>query len=191
MKRRLNPQESITLYGVLVGLIFTFYILGLFIGKNQFVEAGTNDTSLPLTEIPVEDLEPGLEPELDFYQRVTVPEDIEEENRPSEEVSPVPEQVTREETSAAVEEPQTSAVEAYTVQVGAFTREVDARQTLVRLEAKGHSAIVRNSTAEDPVYRVWVGEFKTPQQAAEKNELLRQEGFSTYIRKILVASPTP
>jgi cell division protein FtsN len=187
LKRRLNPQESITLYGVLVGFIFIFYILGLFIGKNQFVEARTNDTSLPLTETPAEDLEPDLE----FYQRVTVPEDTEGESRPSEEVSPVPEQVTREETSAPVEDPRISSVEAYTVQVGAFTREVDARQTLVRLEAKGHSAVVRNSTAEDPVYRVWVGEFKTPQQAAEKNELLRQEGFSTYIRKILVASPTP
>jgi len=153
VKRRLNPQESITLYGVLVGFIFIFYVLGLFIGKDQFVEAKTNDTSLPLTETPVQD----LEPELDFYQRVTVPEPV----------------------------------DAYTVQVGAFTREVDARQTLVRLEAKGHSAIVRNSSVEDPFYRVWVGEFKTPQQAAEKNELLRQEGFSTYIRKISVASPTP
>ncbi len=187
MKRRLNPQESITLYGVLVGFIFIFYVLGLFIGKEQFVEARTNDPNLPLTESPVQD----LEPELDFYQRVTVPEDPEEATRPSKEVSPVPEQFTREKTSATVEESKTSSVEAYTVQVGAFTREVDARQILVRLEAKGHSAVVRNSTAEDPVYRVWVGEFKTPQQAAEKNELLRQEGFSTYIRKILVASPTP
>ncbi len=187
MKRRLNPQESITLYGVLVGFIFIFYVLGLFIGKDQFVEAKTNDTSLPLTETPVQD----LEPELDFYQRVTVPEDPEEENRSLQEVSPAPERITREETSATVKDSRTSPVDAYTVQVGAFTREVDARQTLVRLEAKGHSAIVRNSSVEDPFYRVWVGEFKTPQQAAEKNELLRQEGFSTYIRKISVASPTP
>ena len=50
---------------------------------------------------------------------------------------------------------------------------------------------VRNSTGEDPYYRVWVGQFKTPQQAAETNELLRQEGFSTYITKFLVSSPTP
>jgi cell division septation protein DedD len=190
VKRRLNPQESITLYGVLVGFIFIFYILGLFIGKNQFVEARANDASLPLSETPVENLEPDVEPELDFYQRVTVPDDP-EESRPSEEVAPVPEQATREKTSAPVEEPKASTVEAYTVQVGAFTRKVDARQILVRLEAKGHFAVVRNSTAEDPVFRVWVGEFKTPQQAAEKNELLRQEGFSTYIRKILVVSPTP
>jgi len=176
-----------TLYGVLVGFIFIFYILGLFIGKNQFVEAGTYDTRLPLTETPVGD----VEPELDFYQRVTVSTDPEEESEPSKEVSPVPEEITREETSAPVEDSKTSSVEAYTVQVGAFTREVDARQTLVRLEAKGHSAIVRSPTAEAPFYRVWVGEFKTPQQAAEKNELLRQEGFLTYITKISVSSPTP
>jgi len=176
-----------TLYGVLVGFIFIFYLLGLFIGKNQFVEASTNDTNLPLSETPVQD----LKPELDFYQRVTVPEDAEEGNGPSEEVSPVSEEISREETSATVEDSKPSPLSAYTIQVGAFTRKVDARQLLVRLEAKGHSAVVQNFTAEDPYYRVWVGEFKTPQQAAETNELLRQEGFSTYIRKILVSSPTP
>jgi len=176
-----------TLYGVLVGFIFIFYLLGLVIGKNQFVEASTNETNLPLSETPVQD----LKPELDFYQRVTVPEDAEEENGPFEEVSPGSEEISREEMSATVEDSKPSPLSAYTIQVGALTRKVDARQLLVRLEAKGHSAIVRNSTGEDPYYRVWVGRFKTPQQAAEMNELLRQEGFSTYIRKILVSSPTP
>ena len=176
-----------TLYGVLVGFIFIFYLLGLFIGKNQFVEASTNDTNLPLSETPVQD----LKPELDFYQRVTVPEGAEEENGPFEEVSPLSEEISREETSATVEDSKPSPLNAHTIQVGAFTRKVDARQLLVRLEAKGHSAVVRNSTAEDPFYRVWVGQFRTPQQAAETNELLRQEGFSTYIRKISVSSPTP
>ncbi len=176
-----------TLYGLLVGFIFIFYLLGLFIGKNQFVEASTNDTNLPLSETPVQD----LKPELDFYQRVTVPEDAEEENGPFEEVSPVSEETSREETSATVEDSKLSPLSAYTIQVGALTREVDARQLMVRLEAKGHSAIVRNSTGEDPYFRVWVGQFKTPQQAAETNELLRQDGFLTYIRKISVSSPTP
>jgi len=178
-----------TLYGVLVGFIFIFYLLGLFIGKNQFVEASTNDTSLPLSETPVQDLKPEL---MDFHQRVTVPaEDAEEENGPFEEVSPVSEEISREETAATVADSKPSPLSAYTIQVGALSREVDARQLLVRLEAKGHSAIVRNSTSEHPYYRVWVGQFKTPQQAAEMNELLRQEGFSTYITKFLVSSPTP
>ncbi len=177
-----------TLYGLLVGFIFTFYLLGLFIGKNQFVEASTNDTSLPLSETPVQDLKPEL---MDFHQRVTAPEDAEEDNGPFEEVSPVSEEISREETAATVADSKPSPLSAYTIQVGALSRRVDARQLLVRLEAKGHSAIVRDSTGEDPYYRVWVGQFKTPQQAAETNELLRQEGFSTYIRKILVSSPTP
>ena len=187
MKHRLSPGESMTLYGVLVGFIFISYLLGLFIGKNQFVEASTNDTNLPLTETPVQD----PEPRLDFYQRVTVPGDGEEKTGPVEEGSPVSEEISREETSATAEDSKPSPLDAYTIQVGAFSREVDARQTLVRLEVKGHSAVVRNSTAEDPFYRVWVGEFETPQQAAEKNELLRQNGFQTYIRKISVSSPTP
>ncbi len=188
MKRRLSPEESMTLYGVLVGFIFIFYLLGLLIGKNQFVEASTNDTNLPLSETPVQDLKPEM---MDFHQRVTVPEDAEEERGPFEEVSPVSEETSGEETSATVEDSKPSPLSAYTIQVGALTRKVDARQLMVRLEAKGHSAIVRNSTGEDPYYRVWVGQFKTPQQAAETNELLRQDGFLTYIRKISVSSPTP
>ena len=177
-----------TLYGLLVGFIFIFYLMGLFIGKNQFVEASTNDTNLPLSETPVQDLKPE---EMDFHQRVTVPVVAEEENGPLDEVSPVSEETSREESSTSAEVSKPSSLSAYTIQVAALTREADARQLLVRLEAMGHSAIVRNSTGEDPYYRVWVGQFKTPQQAAETNELLRQEGFSTYITKFLVSSPTP
>ncbi len=177
-----------TLYGLLVGFIFIFYLMGLFIGKTQFVEASTNDTDLPLSETPVQDLEPEL---MDFHERVTVPEDAEEETGPFDQVSPVSEETPREETTTTAEVSKPSPLSAYTIQVGALTREADARQLLVRLEAKGHSAIVRNSTSEHPYYRVWVGQFDTPQQAAETNELLRQEGFSTYITKFLVSSPTP
>jgi len=177
-----------TLYGLLVGFIFIFYLMGLFIGKNQFVEASTNDTNLPLSETPVQDLEPEL---MDFHERVTVPEDAQEENGPFDQVSPVSEETPREETSMTLEVSKPSPLGPYTIQVGALTREADARQLLVRLEAKGHSAMVRNSTSEHPYYRVWVGQFDTPQQAAETNELLRQEGFSTYITQFVVSSPTP
>lgn len=177
-----------TLYGLLVSFIFIFYLMGLFIGKNQFVEASTNDTNLPLSETPVQDLKPE---EIGVHERVTVPEVAEEENGPFDEVSPVSEEISREETSGTVEDSKPSPLSAYTIQVAALTREADARQLLVRLEAMGHLAIVRNFTGEDPYYRVWVGQFKTPQQAAETNELLRQEGFSTYITKFLVSSPTP
>ena len=177
-----------TLYGLLVGFIFIFYLMGLFIGKNQFVEASTNETDLPLSERPVQDLKPE---EIGVHERVTVPEVAEEDNGPVEEAPPVSEEISREETSAIVEESKPSPLSAYTIQVGALTLEGDARKLLVRLEAKGHSAIVRNSTSEHPYYLVWVGQFETPQQAAETNELLRQEGFSTYITKFLVSGPTP
>ena len=169
-----------TLYGLLVGFIFIFYLMGLFIGKNQFVEASANDTDLPLSETPVQELKPEL---MDFYQRVTVPEDAD--------VSPVSEETSREEISTNAEDSKPDPLSAYTIQVGALTREADARQLLVRLEVKGHSAMVRNPTSEHPYYRVWVGQFETPQQAAETNELLREEGFSTYIKNFLVSSPTP
>ncbi len=175
------------LYGVVLGFIFLFYLLGLFLGRDHFVEARTTDGRLSLADTPVQD----LQPQLDFYQRLMVPSEPEQESAPSEDGSPVAAEVSWEDPAEALEDSSTSPAEPYTVQVGAFTAEVDARQILVRLEAKGYPGALRHSSSQDPYYRVWVGEFKTVEEVGEMNELLRQDGFLTYIRKVPASSPIP
>jgi len=186
VKAKLSPRESMALYGVVLGFIFLFYLLGLFLGRDHFVEARTTDGSLSLADTPVQD----LQPQLDFYQRLMVPSEPEQESAPSQDGSHVAAEVSREDSAGPVKDLSTSPVEPYTVQVGAFTAEVDARQILVRLEAKGYPGALRHSSSQDPYYRVWVGEFKTVEEVGEMNELLRQDGFLTYIRKIPASSPT-
>jgi cell division septation protein DedD len=173
------------LYGVVLGFIFLFYLLGLFLGRDHFVEARTTDGGFSLPEISVQD----LQPELDFYQDLMLPAQPEQESTPSEDGFPVAAEVSREDHPAEPLE-DISPSEPYTVQVGAFTAEVDARQILVRLEAKGYAGALRPSSSQDPYFRVWVGEFKTVEEVAQMNELLRQDGFLTYIRKVTASSPT-
>ena len=186
MKAKMSPRESMALYGVVLGFIFLFYLLGLFMGRDHFVEAKTADGNLLLSDTPVRD----LKPELDFYQRLMVPSQPEQENALTEDDSPAAPEMSRESKAGLVDPSRASFGETYTVQVGAFTAEVDTRQILVRLEAKGYSGTLRPSSSQDPYYRVWVGEFKTVEEVGEMNELLRQDGFLTYIRKIPLSSPT-
>lgn len=178
MKGRLNPRETTALYAVVLGVLFLFYLLGLFLGKDHFVEANPRDGSVPLADTPVED----LTPELDFYQRLMGPSVPERETPLSKD--------SMESSAEPVKESEISSSGIYTVQVGAFTAEIDTRQILIRLEAKGYASNVGRPSAEDPYYRVWVGEFKTAQEAEHMEALLRKDGFLTYLKKIQVESST-
>lgn len=183
MNAKLSPKESFVLYGVVLGFVFLFYLLGLFIGKGHFVEAMPNGENLSVSGEPVRD----LKPQLDFYQRLMGPSESAQET-PVEESSGSVAQMENK-GSRLDEEYGKGSLGIYTVQVGAFTAEADARQIFIRLEAKGYSGSVRPPSGEDRYYRVGVGEFKTEEEAGRMEALLRKDGFLTYIRKIEVASP--
>ena len=78
-KAKLSPRESMALYGVVLGFIFLFYTLGLFLGRDHFVEARTIDGGFSLPDISVQD----LQPDLDFYQDLMLPAQPEQESTPS------------------------------------------------------------------------------------------------------------
>lgn len=73
----------------------------------------------------------------------------------------------------------------YTIQVAAHSSEQEARQTLLRLQAKGFDARIQPPTAAlgDRYYRVWVGTFDSQEEARAKESELKSAGFLTYIRK--------
>lgn len=183
MEGKLDPRDTMRLYGVVLGVLFLFYLLGLFLGRNQFVEARPKEISLPMADTPLEDIEPGL----DFYQRLMGPSMTDSDQPVSEdELSTVP--VWLEESPAAAGQSKTPLFDVYTVQVGAFTAESDARQILIRLEAKGHASVWMTPSDSDPYYRVSVGEFATDQEALQMEEQLRKDGFLTYIKRIQISS---
>ena len=183
MKGKLNPRDTMRLYGVVLGVLFLFYLLGLFLGRNQFVEARPKEASVPMAGTPLED----IEPELDFYQRLMGPSATGSDSPVSENESSAAPPVL-EEIPTTTGPSATLRFDVYTVQVGAFTAEVDARQILIRLEAKGYASALMSPSDSDPYYRVSIGEFVTDQEAMGMEERLRKDGFLTYIKRIQVAS---
>lgn len=74
----------------------------------------------------------------------------------------------------------------YTIQIGAFSTEQEARQILLRLEAKNFPARLHSPVAGEspPYYRVWVGGFSTASEARWLEEQLKEQSFPTYLKKL-------
>jgi len=182
-KPRLTPREAGTLYTFLISFVFLFYLLGLSLGSNRFLEPRTGEADLErIAERPLEDVTPTL----DFYQNLVMPEQAGEEPEAVAEAATVESGSTGEsEEEQPAAEPVVPGSPVYTVQVGAFTAEADARRLRLRLEAQGYDSLLSEPYSTDPYYRVWIGQFEEETQAREMEQVLRQDGFLTYIKLIL------
>ena len=70
----------------------------------------------------------------------------------------------------------------HTVQIGAVRTEAEGHVLLGRLGEKGHRGRIV-PPATDDLYRVWVGQFGSEAAAAEMEETLKSDGFSTFVRQ--------
>lgn len=227
MKAKLSPRQAFTLYGVILGFVFAFYIVGLFIGKNYVEETAALTIPESVRE-PVADVAPML----DFYQQLERRETASEEpafrepssmdggegdlapssrtsqgETASEEATPVeaepPERpadvqeanrdtiLNRDSDAEVLDDSDgpTSTGEPdarYTIQIGAFSTEQEARQVLLRLEARNFPARVHSPISDEspPYYRVWVGAFSSAAEARRLEEQLKAESFPTYLKKL-------
>jgi cell division protein FtsN len=173
------------LYGVILGFLLLFYLLGLFLGSNQWVEVRPKEVSLPMAETPLEDIEPGLE----FFKTLMEPP-VTESHSPSSERELVAGPERPGESPTDANQSATPLNDVYTVQVGAFSDEAEALQTFNRLEVRGYPSVLRTPSHSDLLYGVSVGEFATNQEVLEMEEKLRKDGFSTYIKRIQISSAT-
>lgn len=182
MKPKLVAKEAFVLYGLILGFLYGFYLIGLLVGKTHFVEAGAQEESFSVPEIPAQ----RLEPQLEFYQRLLLPEsaDPESRHRGSGESPAGRPPAARSQTAPVMEPPQEAGRERYTVQAGAFTAENDARKLLTRLESGGYAARLLEPSSDDRYYRVWVGGFQAEAEALRMEERLRRDGFLTYVKRI-------
>lgn len=175
MKPKLSSRQSFTLYGIVLGFLLFFYVLGLLIGKNYFGVKEAAVERFPISTTPV----PDVKSQLDFYQQVVVPPPS-AARKPStaQPETPAPGKKTTPEPAGAFE---------YTIQVGALSTEEDAQQILIRLEAKGYSGRVQLPQGEaDRYYRVLVGEFDTAERARRMQARLKEDRFPTFIKKLEV-----
>ena len=180
MRTKLGPKESFTLYGIFLGLLFLFFVVGMLVGKGHLVEPTPVTQRIPFSRPPVEDVKPDLE----FYQSLMQPSNVRKEQGPNEtESTLLVEAPASQVKSSRQDEKEDSLRKLYTVQVGALTAEEDARRILIRLEAKGYSGTLRTPSGEDRYYRVWVGEFQGAEEARHLEKRLRKDGFLTYLKK--------
>lgn len=185
MKARLNPGESFGLYGIILGFVFLFYVLGLFVGKNYFVEARGSSENVPVSHVPV----PDLKSQLTFYDQVMDPSQPAPSPAQAPPLSEESSGASSEESAGAGESLQDqeplAPFEIYTIQVAAMKKESEARQMMLRLEAKNYSGRLQPPEAgQDGYYRVLVGEFATQGEAQEMERRLKEESFPTFIKKI-------
>ena len=162
MKVQSEFIEAFKLYGVVFGFIFLFFLFGLFVGKERFVEANPHSEDRIISETPVQN----VKTQLDFYSAL---------KDPISEQSPI---------GLAQAGSKTVVPEAYTVQVAALTAEKDAQKILLSLKAKGYPANMIIPSSGDRYYRVWVGRFEINTRALEMEKKLREDGFLTFLKKI-------
>ena len=165
MYGRMQLRDAMKLYGAVLGALFLFYLLGIFLGRNQLVEARPKEADMSTTVAPFENIKPEL---LDFY------DDFISKDRGASAPGKL------EENSTTTEQSENFVASGYTVQIGAFTTAIDAQQISIRLDAKGYDSVLITPSKSDPYYRVSVGHFTTDQEAMKLEEKLRKDGFPTY-----------
>ena len=178
MRTRLSPGESLILYAFIVGFVFLFYLLGLFLGKEYFTPAESSTEKVVVSDTPL----PDLRPELGFYQQLIAPSQSPQESSPS---SGQDREAERGEPGTQLQErPHRQII--HTVQVAALSKEEDIGRILIRLEAKNYLGRVQPPEGRKDHYcRVLVGEFATLEEAQQMEDRLREDGFPTFIRKIV------
>jgi cell division septation protein DedD len=179
MRPRLSFGEAAHVYVLVLAFAAVLYLIGLFVGKSYQGRMLTDAEIAEATMEPVEDLSTQME----FYDQLSDgPTVSAPENQPSagEHLEAVAEEAREEETAVA------PAGIMYTIQLGAHSTEEEARQLLMKLEAKNFSGKLRvPSGNEQPRYfRVWVGEFSSMEAAQPVEAQLKEAGFYTYIRRV-------
>lgn len=196
MKRRFQPREALLLYATAFGCALGFFLLGVYAGRSFFPAAP------PVTALPVDPARgESAKADLNFYKDL-VPPDA-DKTRPDE-----PGQPAGPATGAAVPEGSPSAATPsgdapaggapaekttgaapsprrfVTVQVGALSTMGEARQMMIRLEAKGYLGRLVEPAEPGDFFRVWVGEFDSEAEARGLEERLKSDDFPTYVKTV-------
>lgn len=196
MKGKLTPKESFVLYGACIAVAFALFLLGLHWGKGHATGLTQEITTQPVAPAASSVPRTQVQTRLDLANRETPPV-ISDQSTPTPSSSPAAAPASQEarasvtSTEPAVPAPgkdpgsmSSPGKEAFSIQVGALKTEEEARKVIVRLESRGYTGILDKPTSEkDPFYRVRVGNYATREEALRAEELLKGEGFLTFVKK--------
>ncbi len=191
-----KQSGTFALYGTILVCALVFFLLGVYVGSRMASDR-PRPAAASTAQQPVDD----PRPQLDFYEEL-MPREGDPQGTgeaTSEDASgPAPQE------PADAQQPDTPAVETpvegaasepspapapgpdvYTIQVAAFKTAPEARQVLIRLQAKGYDAKLVEPTQADPqFYRVWVGGFDRRAEATKLEARLKADDFPTYLKKV-------
>ncbi|HUG44118.1 MAG TPA: SPOR domain-containing protein [Acidobacteriota bacterium] len=199
MKPAMTQQRAFALFGLVLGATFAFFLMGLWIGKNHLA-ADSGAQISELAEQPLEDVRPLLDFYGEFAESEAEPKDRvpSAESQPKadppaaiREVEPPPPPVVEEEArpapASAVEESEDlQGEDAYTIQVGAYSSEREARELLSRLQTFHIVARIQSPQpgGPDSYYRVRVGRFGSAAEARTMEAELKEKGFPTFVTRV-------
>jgi cell division septation protein DedD len=183
-KSRSNLETFIILIGaiIILGIAFNLARDRSYIPPEEPTIVEEETIESPIIKVPVE-----------LPQKETVEKVEEKEKFPEEEIK---KEVTPEEKPPITEpsviktpkvEPEVKVVKeseivsdkkVYTVQVGAFSKEISAQNLAKEIRGKGYQTyVVKGKT----LYKVQVGEFKTSEEAKVISEKLKKLGYEIWI----------
>jgi cell division septation protein DedD len=188
MTKKYEPRKITGLFGVILVCFFLVFLLGVWVGKG--FSSGPLELKRAATDEPDSTLDRS---QLGFYQdlvqrdRPQIPEaeedvsmDTNAENQPQTTLPP-----SSADFDPSVSEPSQviPTDRPFTVQVSAVESRDEARQVLLRLQAKGYAPDFIEPGDENGFYRLWVGEFPSKEAAREMENRLKVDQFPTYIRQ--------
>lgn len=183
-KSRSNLETLIILIGAIIILGVAFYLARerSYIPPEEQVIVEEEKEEAPAIEVPVEvpqkitveKVEEGEEsPEIEIKKEATS-----EEKPPVTEPAMVKTPEVESEVNVLKESEIVSEKKIYTVQVGAFSREINALNLAKEIKTKGYQTYVIKG---ETLYKVQVGEFSSYQEAQNISQKLKELGYPIFI----------
>ena len=174
---RLGPKQTLTVYVLVLCWSVLVFWAGFAFGVRKPAPDPIGQASARFPARTTSRAHPTA-PESNFQDPVQ-----ESESRPHETASALEVRSSVADAEAQAGTDRSEAVaQVHTVQIGAVRTEAEGHLLLGRLGERGHRGrIVPSST--DNFYRIWVGKFGTEAAAAQMEETLKSDGFSTFVRQ--------
>ncbi len=185
MTNRLSRGEAAVFLGLLFCGCLAFFLLGVYAGMRSVAEPRTAVETAQTTKSAA-----AVPQDLGFYRdMLSGPDKGGQGAADSSSVEPPvatkPEPDPADPPVSAEPAPEAAPHTFWTVQVGALDSADEARQVIIRLEARGYSArLVEPRAGVKDFYRVWVGEFEDSAAAHAFEERLKADGFHTYSKRV-------
>lgn len=183
-KSRSNLETLIILIGAIIILGVAFYLARerSYIPPEDQVIMEEKKEEAPAIEVPVElpkkitveKVEEGeVSPEIEIKKEVTP-----EEKPPVIEPAIVTIPEAESEVNVLKESEIVTEKKVYTVQVGAFSREINALNLAKEIKSKGYKTYVIKG---ETLYKVQVGDFRSYQEAQNISQKLKELGYPIFI----------